>query len=253
MKTIFAGLALGALACAASGAQTASTINATGFSLSSFAGASSEALPMTLISETNETTVIGLGNLLPQVNNDPWQEYSTNSNEGFAQLVGHIQHGYRITGLSLSGVAYGEMSLLELTSYPGFSVWPGEVSNSVTINWSLATDGAYTPLQGIQMANIKGNADFESGVDLSMDEAFRIDIDSLVTASGRETIVVNHPDRYTTWLDMYPNWSMVRLSDVTLTVQVSAVPEPGTYTMLLAGLAVFAFARRKAAMQPVRS
>lgn len=144
-----------------------------------------------------------------------------------------VADGYKVTGFTWSGIVNGG---LEAAWYDGRQ---GIAASHLALTWWADT----TPVAGIEYTDWAGASmlSFSSPAGMAFGDAFTLGFGggSSATAQG---LVYTLPDG----TEMHaPSIASIGLHDMVLTVHVSAVPEPATYGMLLAGLGVAGWAARR--------
>ncbi|WEF35215.1 PEP-CTERM sorting domain-containing protein [Pseudoduganella chitinolytica] len=246
MKQLARGLLLGALIWGTSTAHAATTIETTGFSLA-WTESSAHPLDMQLLSDTD-----GLVRIAMSVGalGERW-DTNTHGDGGIGNAADHlltaiVLQGYRITSMTLSAVVNGSM-YLETRGCNMCETTPGTTANSSTLNWSILRGGEHAVLPTAYASQVDGTLAISSTAHMPLEGPFLLALgaENTVAASSSVQLVWDGWDwqQYTLQAT-----AAVDLSDVVLSVQVTPVPEPSTYAMLLAGLGMVAWtARRRAA------
>lgn len=237
MKIAAAVLASASLLLAFGSAQAATSIDATGFSLARADGYEWMGFDMTLLSDGGGTVRIGLETGLAAYDVLAVNPYQISTGDSaWHQLAGAVQQGYRITSMTLSGLVTGTLDVTppELCSICSLE-FAGSAVNRAGASWTVTADGVQTVQPAAALANVNGTQHFELVSNLPLDAGFTVDLftNAWATAAGG-VVLVNGSDWWN--YEYFDAASSVALSDLTLTVQVVAVPEPGAYAMLLAGL-----------------
>ncbi|WP_229477147.1 PEP-CTERM sorting domain-containing protein [Massilia rubra] len=153
-----------------------------------------------------------------------------------------LRPGYRMTGFSVSGTMFGGLGAI---TEPGGL--PGNGNTKNTMRMDL---GAYTPATGsvsdmrVDYSMIDGKLPFVlASTPLSLTGEVSLSMWNMVTVTSWPYNLPGYPDGPPGQL-VYTLASMQVLNP-TLTIYTSAVPEPETYAMLLAGMAVIGLARRR--------
>ncbi|NHZ36359.1 PEP-CTERM sorting domain-containing protein [Massilia sp. CCM 8692] len=147
-----------------------------------------------------------------------------------------------MTGFSVSGTMFGGLGAI---TEPGGL--PGNGNTKNTMRMDL---GAYTPATGsvsdmrVDYSMIDGKLPFVlASTPLSLTGEVSLSMWNMVTVTSWPYNLPGYPDGPPGQL-VYTLASMQVLNP-TLTIYTSAVPEPETYAMLLAGMAVIGLARRR--------
>lgn len=141
---------------------------------------------------------------------------------GHASLLAVDVHAdYRVTGISLHALGYGELVPGQLDGYP-----PGVANNNATLDWTLSAPGTVQPFAW-QLDNFQGLQPFALATGpLALDGSFQLDLFAMVWA---QALASGGDGSYA------QSMALASIGNAILNVQVAAVPEPATYAMLLAG------------------
>ncbi|WP_229487543.1 PEP-CTERM sorting domain-containing protein [Pseudoduganella lutea] len=226
-------------------------LTTSGFTLA-IAGSSSGSAEIDLLSDTGSTVRIALTG---DPANTPVLAYSEdapreNTVFGGVQLAGTVTEGYRITSLTLSGTLNASSEITPPDFECGINCFGrgGEAGNEATIAWTLTSAGISTTLPRLNVPYIEGSAPFALATNTHTTGDFTLDIQSTLFAYAAGTMYeITHFEGGSSWISYHswPAWSALQLTDLVLTANVSAVPEPGTYGMLLAGLGVLGMRARR--------
>ncbi|NHZ89418.1 PEP-CTERM sorting domain-containing protein [Massilia sp. CCM 8733] len=147
-----------------------------------------------------------------------------------------------MTGFSVSGTAFGDLGAI---TEPGGQPADGHTENAMEVDLI-----AYTPATGtvasthVKYDMLHGKIPFVlASTPLSLTGEVSLSMWNMVTVSAWPYYLPGHPDGGM-GAQINPLATMQFLNP-TLTIYTSAVPEPETYAMLLAGLAVIGLARRR--------
>lgn len=244
LQTTVAGLLLGAMALGGMPAHAATTVDTTAFSLA-LADATPADVSLELVSADAGTVRIRLDNLQAS-------PFVLTSGEGtvfdaetaFAQLSGQVHAGYRITSLTFNLTASGNLDVPIYEACAGCTLLDaGSAVNSGGYDWSV-TANAITSSDGDGNANLDGMQFHSSTVTRSLTGAFGIDTQFAADSSASPLIwqqatpfgMVDHVEASS---------ASFYIGNAELVIQVAAVPEPGTWAMLLGGLALLGVAARQ--------
>lgn len=238
MQKSMAGFALGILLSlpAATTVFAAQSIDTAAFTITYREGLFSDIGDITLIGQEPGAYRFSLDTL----NADVFQAEAQDSTGGGATAsAGHASilrieanAGYRVTGLFLDFNTVGELTPGQLLGFP-----PGIVTNGAGMFVSVwGQNGLYS------FGNQYG--------DFQVQEAWQFGSSSLTLGSVTDIA-------FNAWLtaqafgvegggEFAPSLAMAGIRDAVLRVEVSAIPEPATYAMLLAGAALLGVTARRA-------
>lgn len=156
---------------------------------------------------------------------------------------GVVKTGYRIVSFTLSANLTG---VLDITPLPQncaldeVSCLPGSATNRAELRWVM-TDGSAQAL--VERRDFAGQEMLvATSAPLSLEGEFQFVTESTLYGSHTDGEVSWAGSEWTTYL---PSRAYIGFEGpVVLTVQVAAIPEPGTYAMLLAGLGLLGWAAR---------
>lgn len=235
MKDALAGFALGAMLSAASIAQAASSLAFPAFTIDYIGGPAPENWSIGVAAQTPLTASISLDTLNHDLQYFPADDLTgagaTNGGGHQSTLRIDVADGYRVTGISVHALAYGELGIGQAPDAE-----PGSATNAASLGFLLTAPGTALPLTW-QLANFDGLRPLAlATAPLSLDGTFQIDLGASVLAQA--------------WGSVGPDGSaqshaLASIGAALLNVQVAAVPEPGTWAMLLAGLALTGVAARR--------
>lgn len=230
MKRAMAGLALGMLLC--SPVIAATTIDTAAFTITYIDGPVPEDWSITQVDVFPSTYSFSLDTLNQHL---AWAEAQDLSGAGaFAErsswsaLRLDIHAGYRVSRVMLTGVAFGELSPGQLPDFP-----PGIVHNEASVY--LTVPSALTE------SSLNGDFQAENVIELST---------PALNLTGLAEIGVSGALLAQAWGveggGAFANsLAAASLRDLVLHVEVSPIPEPATYAMLLGGLGLLGFAARR--------
>lgn len=243
MKNALTGFLLSSLFLAGSAAHAATQLSTSGFDLELTESVDSSSFGMNVVSDENGTIKIAMrGAGAPDIALQADYSWRSDGDQGWTQLSGSVRQGYQITSLTLSGTLTG---LLEVdTSGVGYSYWnEGKATNSAKVRWSIWQPDLAPLAADWKTENLNGVTNFSMSLALHNTGTFVSNILSLEDVFAL-CASVTYPYGEIPILYRGPSRSEIRFGDMMLTAQVSAVPEPETYVMLLAGLGLMALGRR---------
>lgn len=143
-----------------------------------------------------------------------------------------VNAGYRVTGITLQATLNGALT-------EGQGDTPGLAENFLRMSFGVgpATHGpAY-------VRNFTGYTDLTvEGANLSLTDPFALRLDAYVNNYAESALYYDPTSGNIYWNGSSAD---IGLGDVTLTFSVAAVPEPGTWAMLVAGLGALALTGRR--------
>ncbi|MUI11575.1 PEP-CTERM sorting domain-containing protein [Massilia dura] len=214
---------------------TAATIDTHSFT---FQTSSSD---LVLLSETATTAQI-------QINSLAWSADSANIDSGGSSLNAifdaTVKEGYRITSFTISANLTGVLDVVPLGPGCGQTVAScrlGTATNRAELRWVMR-DGSAEAL--VERRDFAGQEVLSAttALPLSLQGEFSFVTESTLYVAATDGEVYQQGSDLTTY---FPSRAFAGFSSpVVLTVQVAAVPEPGTYAMLLAGLGLLGWIAR---------
>lgn len=242
MKQALHGLLLG-FAITAGAAQAANSVTTTNFDIATFDEL--EAIDMQVLSDTGSTVSLAINGLIPGANFEASSNsYGLDSQGSFnsASLRFNVRDGYRITALTFAARVTGT---LDVTPPP---TEVSEFERPYAKNWftvSWAVNGSPTVYR-IGGSDVDGSQPFARTVAQSIAGQTVLDFSTIAGAEARGYVSTSCTDHC--WETPYPAFAALQISDVVMTAQIAAVPEPTTWMLLLGGLGVVgAVARRRKA------
>ena len=206
---------------------------------------------MAVLSDQDGTIQIGFKGLQPDAvtaldeGHYPW--YTSAMSTSFIDTS--VKTGYRIASMTLRGSVTGTPlpAVPTRCGQAGYSCVPGVATSAATLSWSTYVGDASTQHGNLQWNNLNGTEAFALTADAPRTGAFSLYFDlynTVFAQAGLDTYEGN------TYSSFYASSSSFAFSDLTLTVQVVAVPEPATYAMLLGGLGFMGLTARRRRTAP---
>lgn len=235
--------------------QASNQIDVQGFSARVTRSDFPAAFDMRVLSATGNTVKIGLagvgadetyGGLFHPITEEGmgatgWEEFFYNW--ASTDLKFDVKQGYRVTSVTLSGNTSGTLAPWKFT--PDGYHDGNDGTASTLASWGLGTSWENRVVSN--QTNVEGTESFSVAFSDTATPEFSLTISNYVEAtlrSGKTTIIgADFPS--TTY---YASSATLDFSNIVLSVEVapvSAVPEPGTYAMLLGGLALLGLASRR--------
>ncbi len=251
MKTTIASTMLLVFAAAAPLAHAAPEVNSAGFTLIQTGGYATVGLQV--LSDNGTTVQISLNGAEPAINPlavSASAYDNSNADFGWTQLGGTVRQGYQITSITVGGVLSGSLDIgqPDIVCGTNCTSYAGAATNSGGAEWKLTRNGNETSTTG-QLANVTSPQAFSSTLTGGVDGDFKLDIYTFLRgfAEATQYSVYHNINNEVDWTEelFWTSESSIALSDLTLTVQISPVPEPGTYAMLLTGLGLVGFTARR--------
>ncbi len=241
MRSTLATLFVGLAAITSSAAQAATEINTAGFGVT-VTDRFWEDSQMTLLSSSGGTTRIGLVGMDATLG-IPWEVESDHDMGAFdanwvdTQFAFDVQAGYRITSLTLTGTATGIIR----AGVPWGDGMPGSATTTLSHSWSIGQGEPTAQLGSQVIRDLHG----EQQLSLTAGVPYAGDFSLLLNSSLAQEVQPGQEGFSNGGVVWHQSFASIALRDVVLTVQVSPVPEPATYAMLLAGLGVAGWAARR--------
>lgn len=158
----------------------------------------------------------------------------------------NVKQGYRIASFTLTGNTIGSLNPAVFVPSPGKLGTDGMATSRV--NWTLGKSyEPYAERVSVEQIDVQGIEQFSLHyTNVNPEQEFTLSMNNMLWAelkSGESsTVGSEYPG------SLHASSVTLDYSDIVLTVNVvpvSAVPEPGTYTMLLGGLALVAGVARR--------
>ncbi|MGK5046954.1 PEP-CTERM sorting domain-containing protein [Janthinobacterium sp. GB4P2] len=192
---------------------------------------------LTLLSDTNGVTKIGLTGLATSLLMDNYGQSLSNGNQHTGMFDVSVRDGYRVTGFSFAATLVG-VTLASEAPFGSVTQFPGLASNNgwFGANARTSPNGHSLAGESMQLENLNGTQQvLLQGKGLSLSDHFTMAVfgASSISATGGLYYMSGHDWGQSIGL---PSYASFRVDNPTLTIFTSPVPEPGTYAMLLAGL-----------------
>lgn len=207
---------------------------------------------VTLLSDAGGVTKLGMTSLGTSLGMDTAGQSTSNGDLYTGMFDITVRDGYRVTGFSFAATLVGVLQVAEAP--PGTStILPGSASNrgSLEVQALTAPYGQRIAGESFRQESLNGTQNVllqGSGVSLTDSFTMMITGSSYINAMLGQYRVTGDEYSYDVSLPAYASY---RIVNPTLTIFTSPVPEPGSYAMLLAGLALCGAAglRRRGASQ----
>ncbi|ATQ78548.1 hypothetical protein CR152_31555 [Massilia violaceinigra] len=233
MNTMTRLLVTAALALASvSTAHATARIDTAAFSIVNQWGDS----PDVLLSNGNGVTRIGLTSAADSLDAFTSRYQEGNFYAGLFEVTVHA--GYRVTGFSFSGTFAG---VLDVAPNPNGTPGNGFAFNSGNIEFSAGSrpHGVFYGEHTQRVDMLDGALPFTmSSGQLSLTTDFNLSLQGLILVSAYPTVTSQYPSGI-------DSFASLRVVNPVFTIYTMAVPEPETYGMLLAGIAVIGLVRRR--------
>lgn len=245
MNKITTTLLLGAGALLASNAHAGQTLETPGFTLSQ--PGDWHNAQMTVLSNEGGTLRIGLAGLQPEhvVTTDLGNQPSYTWDMAGTGLAAAVMPGYRVASITLSGTLTGLLDVAALPPVcdrPDYGCGLGAATNQATLEWFVGRGQSTIDYQQLEVNNLNGERHFSLTTTAELGDTFDFYIPTYNTAFAEAGHYMQLGASSTNYL---PTTSSIGFGDMVMTVQIVAVPEPGTYAMLLAGMSLLGVAARR--------
>jgi hypothetical protein len=153
-----------------------------------------------------------------------------------------VRDGYRITSMTFTGTLTGELKV----GVPPIDGTTGTANNKYSISWGFSQGDQSIPMGQQTVKDLNGNEQLQLNANLPFENDFQMYISSEGTLAAKSGVSYWYDGDYAEGFSYYESYASLDWHDAVLTVQVSAVPEPSTWGMLLAGVALLGVAARRA-------
>jgi hypothetical protein len=198
---------------------------------------------LVLLSETATTAQI-------QIDSLAWSADSANIGSGGSSLNAifdaTVKDGYKVTSFTLSADLTGVLDVASLDpacGQPSTYCELGTATNRAELRWVMRDNSVDVSVERRDFTG-QETLSVTNAVPLSLQGEFSFVTESTLYVAGRDGSIYNQGSDWST-TTYFPSRAFAGFSSpVVLTVQVAAVPEPGTYAMLLAGLGLLGWMAR---------
>lgn len=191
-------------------------------------------VPVSLESETATSVTFSLWGIEENLSTStdssykPWSNDYRNTQNAFEFAV---NEGYRITSIEVTGTFAGEL-------YPAQWTMPGDANNTMSFGLHVGLEPDFATEY-----DVHGTKTFKvSSGPTSLDGEFGMMLHGSAESSAASVWYLDELTGEQYWLG---SQAAARITGLSMTVNVSPVPEPGTWAMLLGGLAVTGLAVRR--------
>lgn len=245
MRQAFTAFLLGLTAFTSTAVQAEHRIDAAAFAMS-VSGPDARTSSLTLLSDADGTARIAVKGF-DGIEGYEWdaisrEDYSPETiNWGNVGLAFDVRDGYRITGMTLTGTLTGVLA-------PGVPPAGGSIgvtTNKFSMGWRFAQGDQSISMGQKTLTNVNGDQLLQLNADVPFEGDFAVALDNEISAYAQSGVSYWHDGDEAEVFTYHESYASAHWHDVVLTVQVSAVPEPATYAMLLGGLGIAGFAARR--------
>ncbi|MUI11574.1 PEPxxWA-CTERM sorting domain-containing protein [Massilia dura] len=152
-----------------------------------------------------------------------------------------VRDGYRITSMTLTGTITGVLKV----GVPPARGTPGEANNAYSMNWGFVQGGQSVSMEQHAVKDLNGDRQLQLNANLPLEGAFTMNINSEASLSALSGVSYWYDGDDAEGFVYYKSYASLNWHDAVLTVQVSPVPEPSTWGMLLAGVGLLGIAARR--------
>jgi hypothetical protein len=249
MRQTFTALVLGLATFTSAAVHAEQRIDATGFEMTSReSGFAFDNI--SLLSDVGGTTRIAVngfnvatGYRLWEISSHYYGQFPAESvNWEYALFDFNVRDGYRITSMTFTGTLTGELEV----GVPPFGGTTGEANNQYTLNWGFSQGDQSIPMGQQTVKDLNGDQQLQLNANLPFTGNFQMYISSEGSLSAQSGVSYWYDGDDAEGFNYYDSHASLNWHDAVLTVQVSPVPEPSTWGMLLAGVALLGVAARRA-------
>ncbi len=203
---------------------------------------------LSLLSDAGGTTRIAVNGFNVASGNSLWDVTSYDAgfpaesmNWEYPSFDFDVRNGYRVTSMTLTGTITGVLKV----GLPAAGGTPGEANNAFFLSWGLSQAGQSVSMAQQAVKDLNGDRQIQLNADLPFEGAFTMNINSEGSLSALSGVSYWYDGDDAEGFNYYQSYASLNWHDAVLTVQVSPVPEPSTWGMLLAGLGLLGMAARR--------
>lgn len=247
MRPTLTVLVLGVTTFTSAAVHAEQQVDAAGFVMS-IPGYTSDYNNLSLLSDVDGTARIAVNGFNVATGYSLWDVTSYDAgfpaesvNWEYALFDFNVRDGYRITSMAFTGTLTGELKL----GVPPIAGTTGEANNQYTLNWGFSQGNQSIPMGQQTVKDLNGDQQLQLNGNLPFKGNFTMNINSEGSLSALSGVSYWYDGDDAEVFTYYKSHASLNWHDAVLTVQVSPVPEPSTWGMLLAGIGLLGMAARR--------